>query len=44
MTLLITRPLEDATPLADHLQAMGYRTFLEPLLEPLLALPFSYQP
>ena len=34
MTLLITRPLEDATPLADHLQAMGYRTFLEPLLEP----------
>ena len=34
MTLLITRPLEDAALLADCLQDMGYRTFLEPLLEP----------
>ena len=34
MTLLITRPVEDAAPLADCLQNMGYRIFLEPLLEP----------
>ncbi|MEQ8711234.1 MAG: uroporphyrinogen-III synthase [Rhodospirillales bacterium] len=34
MTLLITRPAADAAPLAARLQDMGYRTFVESLLEP----------
>ncbi len=33
MRLLITRPMEDATPLADLLAARGHETVIEPLLE-----------
>ena len=31
--LLITRPLEDAEPLAARLEALGHQTLIEPLLE-----------
>lgn len=31
--VLITRPLEDAEPLAAHLHALGHTTFVEPLID-----------
>lgn len=33
MRLLITRPLADARPLAEHLHKLGHQTVMEPLLE-----------